>query len=84
MCVCFGSPLGKYRESCCSHPGVSVHVGDCVCISIVQMSKVFGFSFYKSITLEHVMDQVDNLNFGRYWHEVLCCTITTHMGDLRT
>ena len=29
-----------------------------------------------------LMDQVDTLNVGRYWSEVLCGTITTHLGDL--
>ena len=28
------------------------------------------------------MDQVDTLHVGRYWSEVLCCTIMTHLGDL--
>ena len=28
------------------------------------------------------MDQVDTLHAGRYWSEVLCCTIMTHLGDL--
>ena len=28
------------------------------------------------------MDQVDTLHIGRYWSEVLCCTIMTHLGDL--
>ena len=28
------------------------------------------------------MDQVDTLHVGRYWSEVLCCTIITHQGDL--
>ena len=28
------------------------------------------------------MDQVDTLNVGRYWSEVLCGTITTYLGDL--
>ena len=27
-------------------------------------------------------DQVDTLHVGRYWSEVLCCTIMTHLGDL--
>ena len=27
------------------------------------------------------MDQVDTLHDGRYWSEVLCGTITTHLGD---
>ena len=28
------------------------------------------------------MDQVDTLHVGRYWSEVLWCTIMTHLGDL--
>ena len=28
------------------------------------------------------MGQVDTLHVGRYWSEVLCCTIMTHLGDL--
>ena len=28
------------------------------------------------------MDQVDTLHVGRYWSEVLCSTIMTHLGDL--
>ena len=28
------------------------------------------------------MDQVDTLHAGRYWSEVLCCTIMTHLDDL--
>ena len=27
------------------------------------------------------MDQVDTLHIDRYWSEVLCCTITTHLSD---
>ena len=28
------------------------------------------------------MDQVDTLHVGRYWSEVFCCTIMTHLCDL--
>ena len=30
------------------------------------------------------MDQVDTctLHVGRYWSEVLCCTVMTHLSDL--
>ena len=28
------------------------------------------------------MDQVDTLYVGRYWSEVLCCNIMTHLCDL--
>ena len=32
--------------------------------------------------LKLLMDQVDILHNGRYWSEVLCCIIMTHLGDL--
>ena len=32
--------------------------------------------------LDLLMDQVDTLHIGRYWSEVLCSTIMTHLGDL--
>ena len=32
--------------------------------------------------LNMLMDHVDTLLVGRYWSEVICCTITTHLGDL--
>ena len=32
--------------------------------------------------LNMLMDQVYTLHVGRYWSEVLCGTITTHLGDL--
>ena len=28
------------------------------------------------------MDQVDTMPVVRYWPEVLCCTVVTHMSDL--
>ena len=31
-------------------------------------------------TLNLYIDQVDTLHVGRYWSEVLCCTIMTHPG----
>ena len=41
------------------------------------MVKVF-ISLY---LLNVLMDQVDTLHVGRYWSEVLCCIITTHLAD---
>ena len=32
--------------------------------------------------LKLLMDQVDTLHVGRYWSEVLCSTIMTHLGGL--
>ena len=38
---------------------------------------------FKSLDLLNMlMDQADTLHDGRYWYEVLCGTITTHLGDL--
>ena len=37
---------------------------------------------FKSLyLLNMLMDKVDTLHDGRYWSEVLCGTITTHLGD---
>ena len=38
--------------------------------------------FISLYLLNMLMDQVDTLHGGRYWSEVLCCTIMTHLGDL--
>ena len=32
--------------------------------------------------LLNMMDQVDTLHVDRYWSQVLCCTIMTHLDDL--
>ena len=38
--------------------------------------------FISLYLLNMLMDQVDTLHGGRYWSEVLCCTIMTYLGDL--
>ena len=38
--------------------------------------------FMSLCLLKLFMDQVDTLLVGTYWSEVLCCTITTYIGDL--
>ena len=38
--------------------------------------------FISLYLLNMLRDQVDTLHVGRYWSEVLCCTIMTHLGDL--
>ena len=67
------SPVRKYRKSYCSHPGVGV----------AQMFKFLVKVFMSLDLLNLLMDQVDTLHVGRYWSEVLCCTIMTHLGDLK-
>ena len=46
------------------------------------MLKFLGKVFRSLYLLNMLMDQVDTLHVGRYWSEVLCGTITTHLGDL--
>ena len=70
----FSLPVRKYRKSYCSHPGVGVRVA--------QMLKFLIKVFISLYLLNILMDQVDTLHGGRYWSEVLCCTIMTHLGDL--
>ena len=75
----FSSPVRKYRKSYCSHPGVGVGVG----VGVAQMLKFLVKIFMSLYLLKLLMmDQVDTLHLGRYWSEVLCCTIMTHLGDL--
>ena len=72
----FSSPVRKYRKSYCSHPGVGVGVG------VAQMLKFLVKVFRSLYLLKLWMDQVDTLHVGIYWSKVLCCNITTHLGDL--
>ena len=74
----FSSPVRKYRKSYCSHPGVGVGVG----VGVAQMLKFLVKVFMSLYLLKLLMDQVDTLHVGRYWSEVLCCTIMTQLGDL--
>ena len=39
--------------------------------------------FISLYILNVLMDQVDTLHVGSYWSVVLCCTIMTHIGDLK-
>ena len=51
--------------------------------ALLKMLK-FLVKFFKSLYLFNLwMDLVDTLPDFRYWSEVLCCTITTHIGDLQ-
>ena len=46
------------------------------------MLKVLVKVFISLYLLDMSMDQVDTLHVGRYWSEVLCSTIMTHLGGL--
>ena len=48
----------------------------------LKMLKFLVKVFMSLYLLKLWMDQVDTLHVGRYWSDVLCCTIMTHQGDL--
>ena len=50
--------------------------------ALLKMLKFLVKVFMRLYLLKLLMDQVDTLHVGRYWSEVLCCTIMTHLGDL--
>ena len=50
--------------------------------ALLKMLKFLVKVFMSLYLLKLWMDQVDTLHVGRYWSEVLCCTIMTHLGDL--
>ena len=50
--------------------------------ALLKMLKFLVKVFMSLYLLKLLMDQVDTLHVGRYWSEVLCCTIMTHLGDL--
>ena len=77
MVIVFSSPVQKYRKSYCIHIGVRVSVS----VGVAKMLK-FLEVFVSVYLLNVLMDEVDTLHIDRYWSEVLCCTITTHMSDL--
>ena len=35
-----------------------------------------------AMKFDYSEEEVRNVNVGRYWSEVLCYTIMTHLGDL--
>ena len=51
-------------------------------LALLKMLKFLVKVFMSLYLLKLWMDQVDTLHVGRYWSEVLCCTIMTHLGDL--
>ena len=50
--------------------------------ALLKMLKFLVKVFMSLYLLKLWMDQVDTLHAGRYWSEVLCCTIMAHLGDL--
>ena len=50
--------------------------------ALLKMLKFLVKVFTSLYLLKLWMDQVDTLHAGRYWSEVLCCTIMPNLGDL--
>ena len=50
--------------------------------ALLKMLKFLVKVFMSLYLLKLLMNQVVTLHVGRYWSEVLCCTIMTHLGDL--
>ena len=76
--------VGRYWSEvlCCT---IMTHLGDLeVKVTDLQnfVLKFLVKVFMSLYLLKLSMDQVDTLHVGRYWSEVLCCTIMTHLGDL--
>ena len=66
---------------CIACTKIQVHYG--VRVGVAQNVKNFWLKFCKSLyPLNPWMDLVDTLPDVRYWSEVECCTITTHISDL--
>ena len=74
FCHVISSPVPKYRKSYCSHPIVG--------IGVAHLLKFLVKVFISLYLLNLFMDQNDTLHVGRYWSEILCCSIVTHLGDL--
>ena len=73
------SHVGRYWSEvlCCT---IMTHLGDHGLRNFVL--KFLVKVFINLYLLKLLMDQVDTLHVGRYWSDVLCCTIMTHLGGL--
>ena len=61
---------------------IAVTLASVSALALLKMLKFLVKVFMSLYPLKLWMDQVDTLHVGRYWSEVLCCTIMTHLGDL--
>ena len=76
--------VGRYWSEvlCCT---IMTHLGDLEVKVTDLRNFVLNFLvkvFISLYLLKLLMDQLDTLHVGRYWSDVLCCTIMTHLGDL--
>ena len=61
---------------------IAVTPASALASALLKMLKFLVKVFMGLYLLKLLMDQVDTLHVGRYWSEVLCCTMMTHLGDL--
>ena len=59
---------------------IAVTPASALASALLKMLKFLVKVFMSLCLLKLWMDQVDTLHVGRYWSEVLCCTIMTHLG----
>ena len=73
--------VGRYWSEvlCCT---ILTHLGDLEVKVTDFVLKFLVIVFISLYLLKLWMDQLDTLHVGRYWSDVLCCTIMTHLGDL--
>ena len=62
--------------------GRAIAVTPASALALLKMLKFLVKVFMSLHLLKLLMDQVDTLHVGRYWSEVLCCTIMINLGDL--
>ena len=61
---------------------IAVTTASLLASASLKMLKVLVKVFKSLCLLNPWMDLVDTLPDVRYWSEVLCCTITTHISDV--
>ena len=63
-------------------PALASALTSALASALLKMLKFLVKVFMSLYLLKLWMNQVDTLHVGRYWSEVLCCTIMTQLGDL--
>ena len=77
------NPKDRFLAPLYESTGRAIAVTSALASALLKMLKFLVKVFMSLYLLMLWMDQVDTLHVGRYWSEVLCCTIMTHLGDLQ-
>ena len=75
----FISLLAHLYESTCR--AIAVTTASVLASALLKMLKFLVKVFISTYLLNPLMNLVGTLPDVRYWSEVLCCTITTHITD---